>query len=172
MRPLAVLLVLALACAAPSHSARENPSDARTSDSQPSARAGSPASVDGEVGPARFTPPRWAGTFSRSQPHGSTSISVAPESGVTVSATFPGGAAPGRGAIRACGATWFEVELEPDDERWRDTFGEPLFAPPPWSVTRFHLVPWERLEFLVPEHRMLAFCDAFNVLGSSRALCD
>jgi hypothetical protein len=104
--------------------------------------------------------PRWAGRFFR---QGYATFSAAPGAGFVASTSHhvPGSSRWNHGRIVASGERWFDVELVlPHEALAAYALGSRI----PATAKRFHLVTWRDEDFLVPEHRMLEVCNAYNAL--------
>lgn len=109
--------------------------------------------------------PAWAGTFGWSTFYEGGHYSVAPASGMTASQRNCTFIWWNQGTIAASGARWFDVAFALPREALPIERTGPLL---PLETTRFHLVTWRDRDFLVPEHRLLAFCNVFNAGSGAR----
>lgn len=109
--------------------------------------------------------PRWAGEYGASR--GSLSFAVAPSSGMTAckEVDVVGTDRWNDGAVVASGERWIDVEFVLPHEALFRYDGERRVA---CVARRFYLTTWRDWDFLVPEHRMLAFCNVFNSMDDSR----
>lgn len=164
MRSLAPVLILLAACAAPrapAHAPANEPADAE----EPVNAGSSEPTAAQHIESERAAPPRWAGEFKRAAALHSETLTATPDAAVLTRETNCTSTSVCNGTIRASGERWIEVEFA----RPLPSF---LFAgvlpPVAFASVRLHVVPWEGRDFLVPEHRMLEFCDAFNVYSTAR----
>lgn len=120
------------------------------------------ARIDAELQQAGL--PRWAGRFSLGR--GYATFSAAPAAGFVACTSYDvaGTDRWNHGRIVASGERWFDVELTlPHDALTHGS--NVLDRRVPLTAKRFHLVTWRDQEFLVPEHRMIEACNAYNALS-------
>lgn len=95
--------------------------------------------------------PRWAGEFSTSR--GSFTVALAPKAGMTACRS-----------IDVVGTDrWNHGEVVSSNDRSVEVkFALPIDALGSPLGPRFHVVSWERFDFLVSEQRLVEYCDSFN----------